>query len=45
MKPGYPVLAGTASDLLLWLYQRVELDLGKVPTDLAQRLHQLCFTG
>ncbi len=43
-EPGYPVLAGTASDLLLWLYKRVELDLGQVPADLAGRLHNLCFT-
>ena len=43
-EPGYPVLAGTASDLLLWLYKRVEIDLGQVPADLAGRLHNLCFT-
>ncbi len=39
---GAPVLLATASDLLLWLYRRVELpvpDLG-----LASRLRDLCFT-
>ncbi len=40
----YPVLIARASDLLLWLYQRIELDLGTVPLDLAERFRALCFT-
>ncbi|NUR09472.1 MAG: maleylpyruvate isomerase family mycothiol-dependent enzyme [Nocardioidaceae bacterium] len=39
-----PVLSGTASDLLLWLYQRKDLDAGAVPDDLVKRFRAICFT-
>jgi uncharacterized protein (TIGR03083 family) len=42
--PGQPALQGTASDLLLWLYRRVDLDPGDVPVDLLSRLRALCYT-
>lgn len=38
------VVTGTASDLLLWLYGRVELDASAVPADLLARFRALCFT-
>jgi uncharacterized protein (TIGR03083 family) len=41
---GVPVLEATASDLLLWLYQRVELDTSAVPGDLLVRFRAVCFT-
>lgn len=34
----------TASDLLLWLYGRIELDIGEVPPDLLTRFGALSFT-
>lgn len=39
-----PGVTATASDLLLWLYQRVALDTGSVPPDLIERFRALCFT-
>ena len=39
-----PVLEGTASDVLLWLYGRTELDTSSVPSDLVARFRGLCFT-
>jgi uncharacterized protein (TIGR03083 family) len=41
---GAPVLEGTASDLLLWLYGRADLDTSAVPTDLLTRFRAICFT-
>nr|MBA2465031.1 hypothetical protein [Nocardioidaceae bacterium] len=41
---GDPVLAAPASDLLLWLYGRVDLDLGDVPADLVVRFREDSFT-
>lgn len=43
-QPGAPTVSGTASDLLLWLYGRLDLDLGSVPADLIARFRALCFT-
>jgi uncharacterized protein (TIGR03083 family) len=37
-------LAATASDLLLWLYGRVDVGTGSVSADLLQRFRALCFT-
>lgn len=42
--PDCPTLRATASDLLLWLYKRVDLDPGEVPPPLAGRFRDLCFT-
>jgi uncharacterized protein (TIGR03083 family) len=39
-----PLLEGTASDLLLWLYGRQPLDTTGVPDDLLSRFRALCFT-
>jgi uncharacterized protein (TIGR03083 family) len=39
-----PAINATASDLLLWLYGRVDLDIASVPSDLIERFHALCFT-
>jgi hypothetical protein len=39
-----PAITGSASDLLLWLYQRVHLHAGAVPIDLTHRFRHLCFT-
>lgn len=41
---GVPALEASASDLLLWLYRRVELPLGDVPIELAARFHADSFT-
>jgi uncharacterized protein (TIGR03083 family) len=41
---GAPAVTATASDLLLWLYQRVELDTSAVPDNLLARFRRLCFT-
>jgi uncharacterized protein (TIGR03083 family) len=41
---GVPVLEATAADLLLWLYQRAELDTSSVPADLVARFREMCFT-
>jgi len=43
-RDGDPVLAAPASDLLLWLYGRVDLDLGDVPADLVVRFREDSFT-
>ena len=42
--PAAPELAATASDLLLWLYRRVDVGTGSVPADLLQRFRSLCYT-
>ncbi len=39
-----PALAASASDLLLWLYKRVELKTDQIPADLLARFEQVCFT-
>ncbi|MGH3496602.1 MAG: maleylpyruvate isomerase family mycothiol-dependent enzyme [Nocardioidaceae bacterium] len=39
-----PGIVGTASDLLLWLYQRVPLPSGEVPAETLARFRALCFT-
>jgi len=39
-----PAITATASDLLLWLYGRVDLDIALVSSDLAARFSALCFT-
>ena len=39
-----PIVEGTASDLLLWLYGRRDLDTSAVPVDLMARFRGLCFT-
>jgi len=41
---GAPVLEAPAADLLLWLYQRKQLDTGEVPADLVDRFRAICFT-
>ena len=41
---GAPVLEATASDLLLWLYQRTDIDTSPVPGDLLGRFRAICFT-
>ncbi|MFL6162393.1 MAG: maleylpyruvate isomerase family mycothiol-dependent enzyme [Jatrophihabitantaceae bacterium] len=43
-QPGLPVLAGTASDLLLWLYRRVELPAQAQVKELIERFRGLTFT-
>jgi uncharacterized protein (TIGR03083 family) len=43
-RDGVPVLEAPASDLLLWLYQRVDLDTSAVPPDLLARFRGICFT-
>lgn len=42
--PEAPAITATASELLLWLYHRVDLDTASVPTDLIERFQALCFT-
>ncbi len=44
LRDGIPVLQASASDLLLWLYRRVELDTSAVPPDLVERFRSLTFT-
>jgi uncharacterized protein (TIGR03083 family) len=44
LRAGTPHLAGTSSDILLWLYSRVELESDGLTAELADRLRQLCFT-
>ncbi|MGH3449034.1 MAG: hypothetical protein ACRDP4_15560, partial [Nocardioidaceae bacterium] len=41
---GVGAIEATASDLLLWLYQRVELDTSGVPTEVVHRFRELTFT-
>lgn len=41
---GLPVITAPASDLLLWLYNRVELDPDHVDAALLGRFRALCFT-
>ena len=41
--PG-PEVTGSAADLLLWLYGRVDLDTSALPDDLLGRFRALCFT-
>ena len=42
--PGVPELAASASSLLLWLYRRVPLDPGAVPTAVLERFRRLSST-
>lgn len=39
-----PTVTATASDLLLWLYNRVQLDAAPVSADVVGRFRALCFT-
>lgn len=39
-----PAITATASDLLLWLYDRVDVDTDPVPSDLLGRFRALLFT-
>ena len=41
---GAPALEATASDLLLWLYRRVDVDPGQVPTEVIERFRGLTYT-
>jgi len=41
---GVPTITATASELLLWLYGRVEIDISGAPDDLLTRFRALCFT-
>ncbi len=43
--PGMPGVEGTASDLLLWLYRRVDLDTSSIPEELVGRFVALTFTS
>jgi len=42
--PDVPVLEATASDLLLWLYGRIDLDTSAVPADAVARFRDRCST-
>ncbi|MHB8323142.1 MAG: maleylpyruvate isomerase family mycothiol-dependent enzyme [Candidatus Dormibacteria bacterium] len=42
--PDVPAITATASELLLWLYHRVDLNTASVPSDLIERFQALCFT-
>jgi uncharacterized protein (TIGR03083 family) len=44
-QPGLPAISGSASDLLLWLYGRVSLDISQLPAGLPERFRALCFTS
>ncbi len=39
-----PAVTGTASDLLLWLYARIDLETVPVPPQVIERFRALCFT-
>ena len=39
-----PTMQASASDLLLWLYRRVDLDLGQVPSEVIERFRGLTYT-
>jgi uncharacterized protein (TIGR03083 family) len=39
-----PTIVATASELLLWLYRRIELDTASLAPDLLDRFRSLCFT-
>jgi uncharacterized protein (TIGR03083 family) len=41
---GAPVVEAPASDLLLWLYGRTDVDTAAVEAELLQRFRDLCFT-
>jgi len=41
--PDVPVVPGTASDLLLWLYQRVDLAVSTGDAGLIERFRALCY--
>jgi uncharacterized protein (TIGR03083 family) len=43
-REGVPTLSATASDLLLWLYRRVDLPISGELTDLIERFRTLTFT-
>ena len=42
--PALPVISASASELLLWLYGRVDVDTSSVDADLLRRFRELCFT-
>jgi uncharacterized protein (TIGR03083 family) len=44
IQDGTPTLSGSSSDVLLWLYSRVELDGDEDATTLGERVHALSFT-
>jgi uncharacterized protein (TIGR03083 family) len=44
VQAGTPVLTAPAADLLLWLYQRVELDTAGLTPELVTRFRGVCFT-
>ncbi len=44
VEPETPCVEGTASDILLWLYSRVELESDERAAELAGRLRELSFT-
>lgn len=39
-----PTLEAPASELLLWLYRRVDLDTSRLPQPVLERFRDLCFT-
>ena len=39
-----PTIVAAASELLLWLYRRTELDTSQLAPDLIDRFRSLCFT-
>jgi uncharacterized protein (TIGR03083 family) len=43
-RDGAPLVQAPASDLLLWLYRRVDLETSAVPSDLLARFRGICFT-
>jgi len=44
-QPAVPTILASASDLLLWLYRRVELDSTPTASELFVRFRGLCFTA
>ena len=44
VEPGVPTITASASDLLLWLYGRVDIDSAAVPSELVERFRALRFT-
>jgi uncharacterized protein (TIGR03083 family) len=44
VEDGTPLIVGTSSDLLLWLYSRVELESDQLAAALVTRFRELCST-
>jgi hypothetical protein len=42
--PGTALIVGTSSELLLWLYSRIDLTSDEPSAVLGRRLRGLCFT-